>query len=73
MMLCFVLFKVVGWLRVLAGVFTWNFWILELVSASEIELKKGVADDLYLDYMVKDSQHYVTFMSTVKEDMEKVR
>ena len=45
---------------------------LEPVSASEMEIKKAVSDGAYLDYVVKDGQFYVTFMSTVREDMDKV-
>ena len=47
-------------------------FLTELVSASEVEIKKAVADGVYLDYVVKDGQFYVTFMSTVREDMDKV-
>jgi hypothetical protein len=46
--------------------------LLELVSASEMEMKKAVSEGVYLDYIVKDGQFYVTFMSTVREDMDKV-
>ena len=49
------------------------FKFLEAVSLTEAEIKKGVADGAYLDYMVKDGQYFVTLMSTLKEDMEKVR
>ena len=48
------------------------YFLAELVSASEMEIKKAVADGVYLDYVVKDGQFYVTFMSTVREDMDKV-
>jgi hypothetical protein len=37
-----------------------------------MEIKKAVSEGVYLDYVVKDGQFYVTFMSTVREDMDKV-
>ncbi|CAB4014654.1 disks large homolog 5-like [Paramuricea clavata] len=38
-----------------------------------MEIKKAVSEGVYLDYIVKDGQFYVTFMSTVREDMDKVK
>ena len=48
------------------------YFLAELVSASEMEIKKAISEGVYLDYVVKDGQFYVTFMSTVREDMDKV-
>lgn len=45
---------------------------LELTSASEAEIKKAISEGLYLDYVVKDGLFYVTLMSTIKDNMDKV-
>lgn len=51
---------------------TFNLFILELISSCEADIKKAVTDGVYLDYVLKDTQYYVTFMATVSENMEKV-
>ncbi|XP_028405044.1 disks large homolog 5-like isoform X2 [Dendronephthya gigantea] len=45
----------------------------QLVSSSEMEIKKGVSEGAYLDYVFKDGQFYVTLMSAVREDLDKVK
>lgn len=42
------------------------------MSSSEVEIKKGISEGVYLDYVVKDGQFHVTFMSAVREDLDKV-